>query len=129
MAIGYNNLATAVDAAKDYHRAVGLVKASLEILESLQSAPDDIDDVSVLEYYATVFLINLGTIHINNGSYSVTSDKGHSERGQNLSTGQISQRRITFVYTLSPKRTKDKRLGSKCVLYSEVPQYAIFTIS
>lgn len=54
MAIAYSNLATAVDGARDYSRAVGLVAKSLEAVEQIrlqqdkprssQGGPNDVAD-------------------------------------------------------------------------------------
>lgn len=84
MAISCNNLATAVDAARDYSRAVSLIFRSLEIVEQLQSlggsqSSEEYKEVE-LTYYTAVFHANLGTIHLNNGESCIiyTTNKASS---------------------------------------------------
>lgn len=63
-------MATAVDAAKEYKRAVSLVEKSLSLVDHLQTQPQDKgeeQDEARMEYYRAIFLTNLGTIHMNNG--------------------------------------------------------------
>ena len=77
MAVSYNNLATAVDASHDYKRAIDLVSKCLEMIEDLlreppsQSQDEDPYSEADLEYYRAVFLVNKGTIHVNNGELHV----------------------------------------------------------
>ena len=77
VAVSYSNLATALDATKDYTGAVEVVEKGLRILERLQASPEQSEDfdAATVDYYTAVLQANLGTIHLNNGEGNSASGK------------------------------------------------------
>ena len=69
VAVSYSNLATALDAAKDYKGAIEVVEKGMRILECLQTSPEQSEDfdAATVNYYTAVLQANLGAIHLNNG--------------------------------------------------------------
>ena len=91
MAVSYSNLATAVDASRDYNGAVELVDKGLEILKHLQSSsePSEEFDVATVEYYMAVLQANLGTIHLNNGKIVLHKLRTHCDQLSSQAKGKV----------------------------------------